>query len=204
MKKETMKNKTKILKLSSKKALDVSVAVLRSGGVVILPTESSYGIAVDATNAAAVAKVYRLKKRSGSKFMPVIVASVAMAKKFFNLNKAALVLCKVYPAPLTLVVKQKQGKLSSNISADGTVAFRVPKNKFCRDVSHRLGRPITSTSANISGKEAVFSAAEVKRLFGGKVELIVDAGNLKKWKPSTIVNCVAGKPVVLRKGAFKI
>ncbi|MDP3741686.1 MAG: L-threonylcarbamoyladenylate synthase [Candidatus Micrarchaeota archaeon] len=197
-----MKNKTRILKLSNKAAVDVAVAILRSGGVVILPTESSYGIAVDATNAVAVAKVYLLKKRSGGKSMPVIVSSVAMAKKFFNLNKTALKFCKFFPAPLTLVVKQKRGKLARNISSDGTAAFRVPKSKFCRDVSQRLGRPITSTSANISGKQPVFSAVQVKRLFGGKVELIVDAGNLKKRKPSTIVSCTGEKPVVLRKGEF--
>ena len=196
--------KTQTLKQSNKAAVDVAVAVLLGGGVVILPTESSYGIAVDATNSAAVAKVYSLKKRTSSKSMPVIVASVAMAKKFFNLNKTALRFCKYYPAPLTLVVKQKPRKLADNISTNGTVAFRVPKNKFCREVSQKLGRPITSTSANISGKEAVFSAVEVKRLFSEKVDLIIDAGRLKKRKPSTIVDCVAVKQTVLRLGAFRI
>ncbi len=193
----------KIINLRNGNAVNAAVAVLRSGGVVILPTESSYGIAVDATNAKAVANVYRLKKRSDAKFMPVIVASVAMAKRFFDLNKTALALCKHYPAPLTIVVKQKPRKLATNISANGTIAFRVPKHKFCREVSQKLGRPITSTSANISGKAAVFSIVEVKRLFGGKVELIIDGGNLKTTKPSTIISCVSEKTIVLRKGAFQ-
>lgn len=195
-------SKTSIIKISDSNAADAAVNVLRLGGIVIIPTESSYGVAVDATNAAAVARVYRLKKRSGSKFMPVIVSSVAMAKKFFSLNKNALKLCKYYPAPLTLVVKQKRGKIARNISSDGTVAFRVPANKFCREVSQKLGRPISATSANLSGKSPFYSIREVRKLFGGKVELIVDGGDLKKRKPSTIINCVGPKPVVLRKGAF--
>jgi L-threonylcarbamoyladenylate synthase len=135
--------------------------------------------------------------------MPVIVASVAMAKKFFLLNKTALQLCNFFPASLTLVVKQKGKKLARNVSSDSTVAFRVPANKFCRDVSEKLGRPITATSANISGKAAVFSIREVKRLFGGKVDLVIDGGKLKKRKPSTIVNCLSKSLVVLRKGAFR-
>ncbi|MFH1247197.1 MAG: L-threonylcarbamoyladenylate synthase [Candidatus Micrarchaeota archaeon] len=195
---------TKIIKLNSKNAATLAAAVLASGGVVIIPTESSYGIAADATNVAAVAKVYCLKKRTREKSLPVIVANVAMAKKFFNLNKAALQLCRFFPAPLTLVVKQRGKKLARNISADGAVAFRVPKHKFCRDVAQKLGRPITSTSANISGKLPVFSLSKVKKLFSGKVDLIIDSGNLKKRKPSTIVNCVSKTLVVLRKGAFEI
>ena len=82
--------KTEIIKLNHKNAANPAAAVLKRGGVVILPTESSYGIAVDATNAVAVARIYRLKKRSGSKSVPVIVASIAMAKKYFSLNSNAL------------------------------------------------------------------------------------------------------------------
>lgn len=169
----------------------------------VLPTESSYGVAVDATNSEAVARVYSLKKRTGSKSMPVIVASVAMAKKFFLLNANALELCKFFPSPLTLVVKQRGKKLAHNVSADRTVAFRVSANKFCRYVSRRLTKPITSTSANLSGKEAVFSFRKAQKLFAGKVELIIDAGVLPRRKPSTIVNCCAEKPITLRRGAFR-
>lgn len=194
--------KTQIVNLSNKQAAALSVATLSKGGIVVLPTESSYGIAVDATNRPAVARVYSLKKRSGGKFMPVIVASVAMAKKFFLLNRNALKLCKLFPAPLTLVVKQRGKKLARNLSADRTVAFRVSANKFCRDVSRRLKKPITSTSANISGKEATFSFRKAQKLFAGKVELIIDAGVLPRRKPSTIVNCCAAKPITLRRGAF--
>lgn len=198
------KMKTSVAKIRSKNVASATVAVLRSGGIVIIPTESAYGIAADATNTAAVVKVYRLKKRSKAKFMPIIVASMAMAKKYVSLNRAALNFCKFFPAPLTLVVRQKGKKLATNISTNRSVAFRVPAHKFCREVSHLFGKPVTSTSANISGKAAVFSVNEVKKLFRGKVDLIIDAGNLKKRKPSTIVNCTSKKPVVLRKGAFKL
>ncbi len=194
---------TNVMKIQNRGAVDAVVAVLRGGGTIILPTESSYGIAADATNKDAVAKVYILKKRIHSKSLPVIVASVAMAKKFFVLNKAALRFCKFFPAPLTLLVRQKRGKLADNVSADNSIAFRVPKNKFCRDVSQKLGRPITSTSANISGKLSVFSSVKAKKLFNGKVELIVDAGNLSRRKPSTIVNCV-GRQCIVRQGAFEL
>ncbi len=195
--------KTKILKLSNKDSVDATLAVLRLGGVAVIPTETSYGLAADACNKKAVARIYALKKRTRTKSLPVIVASVAMANRFFLLNKAAQGLCR-FPAPLTLIVRQRGKKLARNISRDDTIAFRVPKNKFCREVSRRAGRPITSTSANISGKQPVFFFSQVKKLFSGRVELIVDAGNLKKSRSSTILNCVASPVQIVRKGAFPL
>ncbi len=195
--------KTKTVKVSDKKAVSLAASVLRKGGLVIIPTETSYGVAADACSETAVARVYKLKKRLREKALPVIVANIAMACRFFSLDKTALKLCRFFPAPLTLIVKKKAG-LASNISRNGTIAFRIPDHWFCRRLSAELGRPITATSANISGKQQVFSSQQIKKLFAGKVELIVDAGALRRRKSSTIINCAGSGIQVVRRGAFPL
>jgi len=196
----------KILK-ADKKGLQAAVEVLRGGGVVIFPTETSYGLAADATNSRAVARVYKIKKRSREKSLPVIVADLKMIETYVLLTPLARKLAnRFFPAPLTLVVKLRSGsKLASNISSNGKIAFRVPANKFARSLASELCTPITATSANLSGKKPIFSLRTVKNLRG--IDLAVDGGTLLHRKPSTIVDCTGAKPKILRKGilvnAFK-
>ncbi len=192
----------KIVK-ADKNGLQAAVEVLAAGGVVAFPTETSYGLAADATNPRAVARVYRIKKRSGEKSLPVIVADLKMVEKYALLTSLAKQLArKFFPAPLTLVVKLRRNSgLAKNISSNGKIAFRVSSNKFAAALSKKLGKPITSTSANLSGKNSLFSVRGLQ-LHG--VNLIIDAGKLPRKKPSTIVDCTEKQPAVLRQGRIKI
>ncbi len=185
--------KTKIVKLSDKKAVARAVQVLRKGSLVIYPTETSYGIAADATNRNAIKRINSLKKRAG-KFMPIIVSDMKMAEKYIVLNKEIKALMKRFmPGPLTLVAKKKKLKTKGMIGG-----FRIPNNRFACRLVKSFGKPITATSANISGEPPIYKIREIRKAFYGKVEMIVDAGNLPKRKPSTVYD--AERKVVIRKG----
>lgn len=186
-----------------KNGLQAAIEVLRAGGVVAFPTETSYGLAADATNLRAVARVYKIKKRSREKSLPVVVANIKMIEKYALLTPLARQLArKFFPAALTLVVKIRgKSKLAKNISSNGKIAFRVPAYEFARAISKKLGKPITSTSANLSGIAPLFSVRGLQLL---DVDLVIDAGKLPRQKPSTIVDCTEKQPAVLRQGKVKI
>ncbi len=192
--------KAEIVKITARGAVGKVVAVLKKGGVAVLPTETMYGLAADATNEKAVARIFKIKRRKESKQLLVIVGNLKMAKEWFHFSRHAAILSRFFPAPLTLVVETKK-KLAPSLSSSNSIAFRVPAHSFCREVSKKLGKPITATSANISGELAIFSFKTIVQLFGDEVDLIIDAGTLPRSKPSTIVNCIE-TPFIVRKGAF--
>ncbi len=170
--------------------------VLRKGGIIIYPTETSYGIGCDATNKKAIKKIYDIKNRDRNKPLITLVQNEKMAEKYIKLNKVSRKLLKKFSnRPLTLVC---DSKLLPNILGENS--FRISSDKFVQKLIRSYKKPITSTSANISGSEALFKIAQVKKVFGGKVDLIVDGGTLKKKKLSTVFDTRSLK--VLRKGAI--
>lgn len=167
-----------------------AVRVLRRGGLVIYPTETAYGIGADFTNARAVAKVHRLKKRAKTKMLPVIVGSTSVIKHYAEIDKNALKLSsKFMPGPLTLV---------SHTKIRRTIAWRIPGYWIALEIAKRFGKPITSTSANISGNAPLYKFCDAKKLFDGKVDIIIDGGNLPRRRTSTIFDLNSFK--ILRKG----
>jgi L-threonylcarbamoyladenylate synthase len=184
--------KTEILKIGSSKAVSRAAEVLARGGVIIYPTETSYGMGVDATNDKAVLNVIKIKKRGKSKHILIAFCDVRMAKKYLILTRTAELLAKNFmPGPLALIVESK--------GAGGKkVGFRIPANKTVLRIIRKFGKPITTTSANVSGGGDNYRIAEIVRIFDGKVDLILDGGNLRRTKPSTIYDSVVDK--VVRKG----
>lgn len=184
---------TMIVKASESKAVEYAARVLKQGGVIIYPTESSYGIGADAANMKAVRRIFRIKGRIKGKKLPVIVGSLAAIKKHALIDRNASVLIKKFmPGPLTIIVKRK-GK--------GTIAFRIPSHPFALALARKFRKPITATSANVSGRAALYKIRDVINAFGGSVDLIIDAGNLPKRRTSTIYDVKKGK--VIRKGPVK-
>lgn len=183
--------KTEILKATDKKAVAKAVDVLQKGGLIIYPTETVYGIGADATSDAVVKKVIAVKKRSIAKHIIVAVCDINMARKYAVMTKRAEILTKTFmPGPLSLVVESKIGRRK--------IRYRIPDSKFVRSVVRKLGKPITSTSANISGGENLFKIKDIIRVFDGKVDMIIDAGNIPKRKPSTVFDTIAME--VVREG----
>ena len=175
-----------------------AVAVLKQGGVALFPTETSYGLAVDATNPCAVKRLMRLKGRRTDKSFPLIVASTAMADRIGHLRCLGHRLAKAYwPGPLTLVVKERKGSgLARDVVRDGTIALRVSSHPVARELSRRLGRPIVSTSANKAGFPSAYRVEDA----GVAPDAVLNVGRLSKKKSSTVVSIVDKQMVVLRKG----
>ncbi|MCH8998544.1 MAG: threonylcarbamoyl-AMP synthase [Proteobacteria bacterium] len=193
-----------------KDALSAAVAVLHAGEVVAFPTETAYGLAVDPLNAQAVRKVFSLKKRSRTKTVPLIAATVKQVEQIADIPKVLKVLIKKHwPGPLTVVLAVKRSerkRYAAVMASDGTVAVRVPQSVWGRAMASAIGHPITSTSANISGAGNVYSGAALRRQFKGRSapDLLLDAGKIPAVPPSTIVGIKRGKLHVHRQGEIII
>ena len=187
--------------------IEVCVKALRQGKALAYPTDTSYGLAVDATNIKAIKKLYKIKGRNFDKPIHVIPPSVSYAKKIARWNPASSRLArKFWPGPLTLVLPAVgAGIARPNIGGQwpplhntfeiltagtGMLGLRIPKNKIALDLAKYLKRPVTATSANISGKSDMHSASDIINQFRNrklKPDIIIDAGKLPKRKPSTVV-----------------
>ena len=186
-----------------------AIAILKKGGVVVFPTETSYGFAADATNNNAVEKVMEIKGRELWKTPPLIVANRQMADKYLFINKKTNKLInKYWPGPLTVVgdIKDKN-LLSEYVVRDGTIALRVSESEIAVQLSLGVDGPIVATSANISGKEACFSVDCVKKQLQTQLlqpDLYLDAGLLDHKPASTIITEKNGEIIVLRSGNINV
>ncbi|MFH0970942.1 MAG: L-threonylcarbamoyladenylate synthase [Candidatus Micrarchaeota archaeon] len=197
--------KAKVIRQIDPMAISTAVYALANGGIVIAPTETCYAMLADATNRKAVDYAYRLKGRKKTKAMSIFVYDRHMLGRYAALNRYAKKLVKKYlPGPLTLILKKRKTDLAKNISKGGTVAIRMSPHPFIKRLLFNFMKPVTATSANISGKAEIYSSREIVSIFGGKADLIIDGGTFKKIPPTTIVDCMKKKPVVLRQGRIRI
>jgi len=194
----------------SQENLDVyvgkSIEVLRVGGVVLYPTDTLYALGADAFSDEAVAKVFAIKGRGKRKSISAVFSDMAMVERYAKVNDAAKRLAeKFLPGPLTLVLKKKAG-IKTGIARDrGTIGIRIPNHPFCLALAKEFGKPITATSANISGEETKNSVDEILKQLGSAAEhidLAIDAGELPPSLPSTVVDCSGAEPKILREGVL--
>ena len=179
-----------------------AVTALKNGGVVLFPTETAYGLAVDATNSSAVNKLHKLKGRDSHKTFPLIVSSTSMAEKYGHLRCLGRRLAKAYwPGPLTLVLEaRRDSDLSKSlIREDGTIAMRVSSHPMAKALAKSLGAPVTATSANRVGEEAPYAVDEVSL----KADFVIDSGKLPKREVSTIVRITEKELDILRQGSIR-
>jgi L-threonylcarbamoyladenylate synthase len=179
--------------------------LLRRGGIVAIPTESSYGLAVDPWNPRGVEAVYRVKGREAGKALPVVVAGrgqlagLGVDPNLYIVGR----LLALWPAPLTAVLPIGQPLPAS--AGERTLAVRVPDHAELRELLAALGHGLTATSANPSGGEPVLDAAGAAELLAGvdaMDAMVVDGGTLPGGLPSTLV-AIEGEGVkVLRTGRF--
>ena len=132
--------------------INKAIELLKSGGVILYPTDTIWGIGCDATNPEAVKKVFAVKKREESKSLVTLVSDLDMLARYVkDIPDAALDLIEVNDTPMTIIYPQAIGLAENVIAEDGSVGIRIPMNEFCRQLCFRLRKPIVSTSANISG-----------------------------------------------------
>lgn len=188
----------------------IASEVLRNGGVVMHPTDTCYGLAVDVFNEEAVNKLYRIKGRDFNKPVSVMVEDVVKAKEFVVFNEEALrCALKGWPGALTLVLPIIRGKLPDffNNGMD-TVGVRVPDFGFVRSLLVEFNGVLTTTSANLSGMNEVYCVDDYFKQVKGRSDdvlpdLVIDGGVLDKVAPSTVVAfSYDGEMSVLRKGDF--
>ncbi len=180
-----------------KKGLKKAVEFLKKEKIIIYPTETAYGIGGDLTNKNIIKKIYKIKKRSKNKKMSAIVSDIKMAEIYGHISeKEKIIVKKLMPGPLTLVVSKKN-KFPDEANTE--FVFRIPSDKFARELTKKFEKPVIATSANISGKKPNYKIEDILKEFKDKVDLIVDAGNLKEKPVSTIAK-IENKIKILRKG----
>ena len=190
-------------------SIDEIVKTLQKGGLVIMPTETVYGAFVDATNQKAVDKLNRYKKRPPGKPLSVAVPDQKMAKKYAELNQTAKDLYKNFlPGPLTIVSSGKH-KLARGVESEtGNIGIRIPDYQLILDVVKKLNKPITATSANASYQKRPYSITNILDNISQKqkdlIDTIIDAGELPKNEPSTVIDTTLDDPAILRQGDIKI
>lgn len=203
-----------------------ALKILRAGGIVAHATETCYGFACDIFNQRALARLYQIKKMpykqaepqrgyfinapKGRNLKPVsiMVGNLAMAKKYGIFNKTVIKLAKKYwPGALTIIVKRKKILPSFFNPGIKTIGIRCPAHKLSRELIKKFGSPLTTTSANISGKSSPYSVTEIKRQFQNqkiKPDFILNDGRLKKNPPSTIVDISQRTLKILRQGDINV
>ena len=182
--------------------IERAVAILREGGVVAFPTDTLYALAADATNPAAVARVFDIKGREGAKPLPLFVADREAAERIGVLTTLARRLAtNFWPGALTLVVRRQPNFQSDALAGGDTIALRAPDHPIALAILAGIGRPLTGTSANLSGGADPVDHMEVARQLGEMVDFVVAGGACKIGVSSTIVDCAGERPRILREGA---
>ena len=167
-----MENKQTVLEEEIARAL----TVLKGGGIILYPTDTVWGIGCDATNAEAVEKIYRLKKRSDTKSMLVLTDKIDNVSKYAHrVPEVAWQLLEVADKPLTLILPEARGVAENLVPEEKTIGIRVTAHEFCRKLIHKLNRPLVSTSANVAGTETPSTFSEISREIREGVDCVVNA-----------------------------
>ena len=169
-----------------KEEIQKALEVLRKGGVILYPTDTVWGIGCDATNPDAVARIYEIKNREDSKSLVLLASDMDMICRYVKeVPEMAVQLVEVNDKPMTIIypdaVAGEKGSGQSNhclayntVAEDGSVGIRIPMMDFCKQLVSRLGRPIVSTSANISGETTPKRFAEISDAIKSDVDHVVD------------------------------
>jgi L-threonylcarbamoyladenylate synthase len=158
-----------------KEEIRKAVEVLRKGGLILYPTDTIWGIGCDATNKDAVAKIFALKKREESKAMIVLIDHPDNLSKYIKeIPEVANDLLEHADKPLTIIYPGAVNLASNLVAEDGSIAIRVVKDEFCEQMIRSFGKPVVSTSANISGEAVASGFSEINESIKNGVDHIVD------------------------------
>jgi L-threonylcarbamoyladenylate synthase len=192
--------------LGGKKTREIADCI-SEGMVVALPTDTVYGLCAK-IDKDAVEKIFRIKSRPENKPIPIFVNSLEMAASFSKIDaKRKALLKKIWPAPVSVILPKKDRVPSYLTANTNTVMLRWANNEFINQIIKMVGGPITSTSANVSGKGAIKDGRKLIASFAKRKEqpdIIVDAGVISKSnEPSTIIDFTTGNPTPVREGVYK-
>lgn len=183
------------------KGIEIAVNFLREGRLIIYPTETCYGLGGDALSESVVKKVFEAKGREFNKPIHVLVSDFKMAKEIAYFNRLADELTKrFWPGPLTIVLPVKPTVPRILTAGLNKIGLRVSSNQLATEIVKSFGKPITATSANLSGYPEPYTVTEALKYLTGRADLALDYGKLPKVKPSTIVDLSEEEIKILREG----
>lgn len=181
-----------------------AIDALKQGSAVVFPTDTVYGLGVDALNIKAVERLFRIKKRPAAKPVPIMVRDFAMAKKLVYLTRdKEKILNSVWPGPVTAVLEKRDIVPDILTGNKKTVGLRIPDHPFTKMLMEKSDSPITCTSANFSGEPPLNSSFKVVKTFERaypRPNLILDAGDLPEGAPSTVLDLTRPQPKITRLG----
>ena len=186
--------------------LQTALEVLNKGGVIVYPTETSYGLGCDFYNEAAVAKIYKIKNRDKKSPLSVIVPDIIAASALVEFSdKSRRLALGQWPGPLTLVLPYKYCEIQHH--CDNYLALRVSSHPIADALVNNFAKPIVATSANISDNPDSYTPEDIKKQFKDskiKPDLFINVGELPERANSTIVKFAGIKGEILRQGDIKI
>lgn len=169
--------------------VDEAVRTMRAGGIILYPTDTVWGLGCDATSSAAVERIYRLKRSGNKKSMLVLCASADMIVRYVNKAPGiAFEVMELATSPLTAILPGAAGLAENLIPDEGTLGVRIPDHEFCRRMLRALGRPIVSTSANISGEATPVGLQDVAREIIDGVDFVVTPPFRRQTDPQGVVD----------------
>jgi L-threonylcarbamoyladenylate synthase len=191
-----------VLPLSAR-SIDKAAAAIRDGGLVVIPTDTVYGLACDPFSPAAVGRLFEAKRREG-KPIPVLCGGLSRAEELVDLGPAGSALAKMFwPGALTIVAPLRRTVPRPVDQGTATLGVRVPGLPAIVDLIEKSGGWTTGTSANVSGNPSSKTAEEAAAQLGGAVDMVLDGGTLP-GAASTVVSVVGGSVAILRSGQVRV
>jgi len=197
----------KIIKINTEKPepdkIEFALNLLRNGGTVVYPTDTIYGLGVNIYDENAIIKVFNIKKRSYNKPLSVCVSKITDIDRIAYLDKNKIdIINEILPGPFTIILRKKK-YISNLLTAGGEkIGIRIPNNNVCLELAKLF--PITTTSANLSGKKSSVAVHEVVEQLDDSVDLILDGGKSVNESPSTVIDMTLNPPKVIREGSYKL
>ena len=181
---------------------DIKAAVecMRKGGVILYPTDTVWGIGCDATNAEAVAKIYKIKKREESKAMICLVDSDNRIQRYVrNVPDVAWDVMNLATSPTTVILDGADGLASNLIAEDGSIAMRITQEEFSKELCYRMQKPVVSTSANISGEPTAQNYLDISEEIINSVDYVCKSrrNEHQPHKPSSIIKLKSNGEVTI-------
>ena len=189
--------------------LDSVIKILKEEGKVIaIKTDTVYGLVCNAFDKKSIDKIYHIKNRERRKPLSIFIKSIDEVKKYVDddnlTSHVKRIMEKYWPGALTIVFKKKDDTLDDITEGVSSIGIRIPDDKNLLYILNNIDFPLAQTSCNISGEEEYRNADEIRAKLGDKVDLIVDGGEVRDNKPSTILSVECNEAIILRDGAIKL
>lgn len=186
--------------------IEKAAHILKNGGVIGYPTETVYGLGTDAYNEEALGRLFKIKGRETNKPVSILIRNVEMLEEVTSrIPPLAVSLIQGYwPGALTIIFHASKRCPPILTGKSGKVGVRISPNKIAQKLLGAFERPLTSTSANLSGMPSFSDPHEVYRLFRGRIDLVIDGGKTEGKGESTVIDVTVSPPKVLREGIVKL